>query len=106
MIFHDPNVKARFNYDSKQYSYQKHPGLVRIRPMHLNDSRCDSSSAEAGVLMTIADHGPTPPVGGTHNHRQSASPKHYCTMYPSGKRDPVSHPRTRSAPNGPIVGNM
>ncbi|GBM09754.1 hypothetical protein AVEN_101800-1 [Araneus ventricosus] len=47
--------------------------------VHLNDSRCDSSRGEAGVLMAITGYGLTPPVGGTHFHRQRTSPNHYCT---------------------------
>ncbi|GBL74742.1 hypothetical protein AVEN_243612-1 [Araneus ventricosus] len=34
------------------------------RPGTLNDSRYNSSSTEAGVLVAITKHGPTPPVGG------------------------------------------
>ncbi|GBM20254.1 hypothetical protein AVEN_216670-1 [Araneus ventricosus] len=60
-------------------SYQNHPSLARSRPVHLNNSRCDSSSTRAGVLIPITGHGPTPPLGGTQNHLQRASPKYYCT---------------------------
>ncbi|GBM96618.1 hypothetical protein AVEN_202570-1 [Araneus ventricosus] len=67
--------------------------------MHPNDSRFDSSSAEARVLKNITGHGPIPPVGGTHYHRQRTSPSH-CThqgsetqfIYPA-----ASQPRTRGA---------
>ncbi|GBM04319.1 hypothetical protein AVEN_217329-1 [Araneus ventricosus] len=55
--------------------YQNHPS----RLMHPNDSRFDSSSAEARVLKNITVHGPIPPIGGTHYHRQRTSPSHYCT---------------------------
>ncbi|GBO16812.1 hypothetical protein AVEN_61164-1 [Araneus ventricosus] len=36
---------------------------------HVNDSHCNSTSTEAGVLTAITDHSPTPPEGGTHCHR-------------------------------------
>ncbi|GBN47134.1 hypothetical protein AVEN_141789-1, partial [Araneus ventricosus] len=39
-------------------------------PRLVNESRCDSSSAEAGVLVVITGHGPTPPEGGTYYHRR------------------------------------
>ncbi|GBN38277.1 hypothetical protein AVEN_219718-1 [Araneus ventricosus] len=41
--------------------------------MYLSDGHCNSSSAEAGVLMAITGHGPTPPGGAS----------------PPGKRDPA-----------------
>ncbi|GBO09835.1 hypothetical protein AVEN_150754-1, partial [Araneus ventricosus] len=37
---------------------------VRL-PGTSNDSRCYSSSTEAGVLVAITDHSPSPPVGDT-----------------------------------------
>ncbi|GBM91582.1 hypothetical protein AVEN_209410-1 [Araneus ventricosus] len=40
-----------------------HPALPR-HPGNLNDSRCNSSSTEAGVLVAITGHGPTPLEGG------------------------------------------
>ncbi|GBL77925.1 hypothetical protein AVEN_143259-1 [Araneus ventricosus] len=58
--------------------------------MHLSDGRCNSSSTEAGVLTAITRHGPTPPEGGTHYHRQRASPSHYCTL--RGSKNPLSYP--------------
>ncbi|GBM06115.1 hypothetical protein AVEN_265173-1 [Araneus ventricosus] len=33
-----------------------------------NDSHCNGSSTEAGVLVVITGHDPTPPVGGTYYH--------------------------------------
>ncbi|GBM34884.1 Thymosin beta [Araneus ventricosus] len=51
--------------------------------MHLSDGRCNSSSAEAGVLVAIASHGSTLPVGGTH-------PSHYCTH--QGSEIPLTYP--------------
>ncbi|GBL97670.1 hypothetical protein AVEN_49169-1 [Araneus ventricosus] len=57
--------------------YPNHLDLTRSRSVHLNDSCCDSLSAEAGVLMAITGHGPTPPVGGTPYERQWASLSHY-----------------------------
>ncbi|GBM45948.1 hypothetical protein AVEN_170418-1, partial [Araneus ventricosus] len=35
--------------------------------------------AEAGDLVAITDHSPTPFEGGPHYHRQKASHNHYCT---------------------------
>ncbi|GBL75957.1 hypothetical protein AVEN_234282-1 [Araneus ventricosus] len=43
---------------------------TRSRPAHLNDSHCNSSSSEAGILVALTGHGSTPPVGGTHYYRQ------------------------------------
>ncbi|GBM96632.1 hypothetical protein AVEN_15665-1 [Araneus ventricosus] len=57
-----------------------HPGL-------LNDSRCNSSSIEAGVLVAITGHGPNPPVGGTYYHWwRDPSP---AITIPQGKREPA-----------------
>ncbi|GBN31850.1 hypothetical protein AVEN_51558-1, partial [Araneus ventricosus] len=39
-------------------------------PRTLNDSRCDSPSTEAGVLIAIIGHGPTAPDGGTYYHQK------------------------------------
>ncbi|GBM97500.1 hypothetical protein AVEN_82520-1 [Araneus ventricosus] len=46
----------------------------------LNDSRCNNSSTEAGVLAAITGHGPTPPEGGTYYRwrRDSRRPQ-YCS---------------------------
>ncbi|GBL55970.1 hypothetical protein AVEN_70506-1, partial [Araneus ventricosus] len=33
-----------------------------------NDSRCNSSSTEAGVFVASTGHGPSPPVGCTNYH--------------------------------------
>ncbi|GBL77711.1 hypothetical protein AVEN_152930-1 [Araneus ventricosus] len=55
-------------------SYQNHPDLARSRPLCLSVSRCNTSSVEAGVAVSITRHGETPPVGGMHYHRQRASP--------------------------------
>ncbi|GBN04474.1 hypothetical protein AVEN_84043-1 [Araneus ventricosus] len=70
--------------------------------MYLSDRRCNNSSAEAGVLTGILDHGSTPPEGGTHYRRRStrASPSHYYTL--RGNENPLtypaaSHPCTRGA---------
>ncbi|GBL72721.1 hypothetical protein AVEN_127956-1, partial [Araneus ventricosus] len=52
---------------------------IRSRPVYL-------SGGEAGVLMAVADHISTPPVGGRHYHRQRASPNHYCTHQGSETR--------------------
>ncbi|GBM06015.1 hypothetical protein AVEN_49404-1 [Araneus ventricosus] len=56
------------------HSYLNHPGLARSRPVHLSDGRCNSSSAEAGGLLSITGHGPTPPAGSTHYHWQRQAP--------------------------------
>ncbi|GBM13468.1 hypothetical protein AVEN_40408-1 [Araneus ventricosus] len=69
--------------------------------MYLSDGSCNSSSAEAGVLIVITDRGPISPEGGTHYHRQWAS--HYCTL--RGRETPLSntaaiHPSTRGGPQG------
>ncbi|GBM69130.1 hypothetical protein AVEN_6361-1 [Araneus ventricosus] len=37
-------------------------------PMYLSEHRCNSSSAEAGVLLAFTGHGPTSPESGTHYH--------------------------------------
>ncbi|GBM48178.1 hypothetical protein AVEN_138308-1 [Araneus ventricosus] len=34
----------------------------------MNNSLCNSSSTEAGVLVAITGHGPTPSEGGTYYH--------------------------------------
>ncbi|GBM03039.1 hypothetical protein AVEN_14551-1 [Araneus ventricosus] len=60
-----------------------HPGLARSRPVYRSDGRCNSSSAEAGVLMAITGQGLTPPVVGTHYHR------HQPLLYRPGKQDPT-----------------
>ncbi|GBL87461.1 hypothetical protein AVEN_118393-1 [Araneus ventricosus] len=58
--------------------------------MQLNDSRCNSSSAEAGVLVDITGHGQTPPARDTHSHQQRANPSHYCTH--QGSETPLNFP--------------
>ncbi|GBN75700.1 hypothetical protein AVEN_3401-1 [Araneus ventricosus] len=52
----------------------------------MNGTRYNSSSTEAGVLVAIAGHGPTPPVGCTCYHRReiTQSPP---LLYPQEKRD-------------------
>ncbi|GBM62375.1 hypothetical protein AVEN_255735-1 [Araneus ventricosus] len=82
-------------------SYRDHLDLARSRPVQLSDNRCDSSSAQAGVLVAITGQGPTPPEGGTHYHRQRARLSYYSTH--QGSETPLiypaaSHPRTRGAP--------
>ncbi|GBM05763.1 hypothetical protein AVEN_55848-1 [Araneus ventricosus] len=86
----------------------KHPDLVLGRAVHLNNSRCDSSSAEAGVAMVVTDHGRTFSVGGTHYHWQRG-PNRYCTL--QGSETPLtylaaSHPCTRPSPRGPNTGDV
>ncbi|GBN70069.1 hypothetical protein AVEN_233062-1 [Araneus ventricosus] len=70
-----------------------HPGL-------LNDSRCNSSSTEAGVLMAISGHGPTPPEGGSYcNWRVDLDPHHYYTHRQERESAYLSSGiRTRGAP--------
>ncbi|GBN55076.1 hypothetical protein AVEN_55421-1 [Araneus ventricosus] len=70
----------------------------------LNDSRCNGSSTDAGVLAAITGHGPTLPVGGTYYHWRVVT-RPPPLLFPQEKRDPVtyqaaSHPRARSAPWG------
>ncbi|GBL88506.1 hypothetical protein AVEN_159092-1 [Araneus ventricosus] len=86
--------------------YKNHADLAQSRPVYRSDGRCNSSSAEVGVLMAITGCNPTPSVGGTQYH-QRASPNHYCTH--QGSKMPLtyaatSHPRTRGAPSGTVGG--
>ncbi|GBL85699.1 hypothetical protein AVEN_193152-1 [Araneus ventricosus] len=79
----------------------KIPRPSRSRAVYLSDGRCNSSSAEAGVLTAITGHEPNPPEGGTHCHRQRASPSHYYTH--QGSETPLifpaaPHPLTRGVP--------
>ncbi|GBN81056.1 Mariner Mos1 transposase [Araneus ventricosus] len=68
-------LSIRWDYNS----YRNHPDIARSHPAYLSDGRCNSSSAEAGVLTAIKGNGPTPPRGGMHCHRQRVSPNYYCT---------------------------
>ncbi|GBN53893.1 hypothetical protein AVEN_107912-1 [Araneus ventricosus] len=71
------------------------------RPVYLNDSRCDSSGAEAGVLMAITGHSSDPSRRRHELYRQRARPSHYCTHRGSETQatyPEASHPCTRSAP--------
>ncbi|GBN16763.1 hypothetical protein AVEN_145095-1 [Araneus ventricosus] len=77
-------------------SYQNQPDLARSSAVYLSDGRCNSSSAEAGVLTAIIVHGPTPPVGGTHYHQKRASPNHYCIHH--GRETPVTYPAASHPP--------
>ncbi|GBO16293.1 hypothetical protein AVEN_15801-1 [Araneus ventricosus] len=70
-------------------SYRNYSDLARSRPVCLNDGRCNSSRAEAGVLAAITGHGPALPVGGTHYHWQMESPSHYCTQ--QGSEIPLTY---------------
>ncbi|GBM58873.1 hypothetical protein AVEN_87164-1 [Araneus ventricosus] len=54
----------------------------------MNDDHCNSSSAQAGVLMAISGHGPTLPQARTINGSGQAQP----LLYPPGKRDPAYCP--------------
>ncbi|GBN97695.1 hypothetical protein AVEN_67822-1 [Araneus ventricosus] len=70
--------------------------------MCLNDGRCNSSRAEAGVLADITGHGPALPVGGTHYHGQMESPSHYCTH--QGSEIPLSYQAATHPHDHPPVG--
>ncbi|GBL95946.1 hypothetical protein AVEN_227167-1, partial [Araneus ventricosus] len=70
-------------------------------PGSLNDSRCDSLSTEAEVLVAITCHGPTPPEGGSYYQRSEVT-RSPPLLYPQGSETPptytaASHPRTRGA---------
>ncbi|GBL79747.1 hypothetical protein AVEN_18267-1 [Araneus ventricosus] len=76
--------------------------------MYRSDGRCNSSSPEAGVVMAVTGHGPTPLEGSTDYHRQRASPSYYCTH--QGSETPftylaASHLRTRGASSGTTRGS-
>ncbi|GBO35707.1 hypothetical protein AVEN_182999-1 [Araneus ventricosus] len=68
-----------------------------MHPGHLNDSRCNRSSTEAGVLLTC--HGPAPPEGGRYYHWCRDSEPH-CTIPPGEASSclPIRH--IYSAPVG------
>ncbi|GBM84428.1 hypothetical protein AVEN_203882-1 [Araneus ventricosus] len=53
-----------------------------------NDSRCDNSSTEAGVLIVITGHDPNLHEGGTYYHRREAT-RTPSLLYQRGKRDPA-----------------
>ncbi|GBN59537.1 hypothetical protein AVEN_106969-1 [Araneus ventricosus] len=57
----------------------------------LNDSLCNISSTEAGVLVAITDHDPTHPVGGTYYHWKE-DPRPSPILYSPGKREPTYLP--------------
>ncbi|GBM08707.1 hypothetical protein AVEN_52780-1 [Araneus ventricosus] len=67
----------------------------------VNNSRCNSSSSETGVLVAVTGHGPTPP-GGVHTITGGVTPSHhYCTLRRSENLLTylaASHPRTRCPP--------
>ncbi|GBM02177.1 hypothetical protein AVEN_190598-1 [Araneus ventricosus] len=79
-----------------------HPALP-LHPGNLNDSHCDSSITEVGVLVTIPSHGPTPHEGGTCYHWWRAA-RPTLLLYPPYKReaaylsDGLSYPCTPAAP--------
>ncbi|GBM22106.1 hypothetical protein AVEN_266470-1 [Araneus ventricosus] len=66
-------------------SYRNHSSLDRSRSVDLSDGRCNSSSAEAGVLMTITGNVPTLSKGGSFYHLQRARPNHYCSHVQEGE---------------------
>ncbi|GBO30331.1 hypothetical protein AVEN_83298-1 [Araneus ventricosus] len=49
-----------------QGSHRVTPVIPAGVPGSLNDCRRDSSSTEAGILVAITGHGPTPPEGGAY----------------------------------------
>ncbi|GBL89739.1 hypothetical protein AVEN_104677-1 [Araneus ventricosus] len=72
----------------------------------VNDSLCNSSSTEAGVLMAITGHGPAPPEGDRHYHLRSNTTLTFSVpakrsenplAYPA-----ASDPRTRGATPGGV----
>ncbi|GBL94261.1 hypothetical protein AVEN_16788-1 [Araneus ventricosus] len=83
-------------------AYRNHLDPAGKRPVYLNDGRCNSSNAEARVLVAISGHSPTPPVEGTHYRPQKASSSHYCNHQESetSLTYPACHPRTRGVPQG------
>ncbi|GBN92116.1 hypothetical protein AVEN_18891-1 [Araneus ventricosus] len=68
-------------------SYQHHPDLARCRPMHLNDSCFNSSSAEAGVLVATTGHSPTPSC--MRHALSPAEDKPNPLLNPQGNQDPT-----------------
>ncbi|GBM57586.1 hypothetical protein AVEN_85450-1 [Araneus ventricosus] len=54
----------------------------------LNDSRCNRSSTEAGILMAITGHGSTPPEGGTYYHLKGVTQPPRL-LNPSKEREPA-----------------
>ncbi|GBO21520.1 hypothetical protein AVEN_76743-1 [Araneus ventricosus] len=78
-------------------------------PGNLNDSRCNRLITEAGVLVVITSHSPTPPVGSTYIHWRMDSRLTPQLLYPTRSKNPLtyfvaSHPRTRGAPRWEGVG--
>ncbi|GBL77268.1 hypothetical protein AVEN_41722-1 [Araneus ventricosus] len=72
-----------------------------VQCIYLNVSRCYSSSVEAGVLVAINGHGPTPLVGGMQYYRQWVGPSRYCAHQGSETQlnyPPASNPRIRGIP--------
>ncbi|GBN98728.1 Techylectin-5A [Araneus ventricosus] len=55
----------------------------------LNDSLCNSSSTEAGVLIVITELDPKPPEGGTYYHWWEVT-RPSLLLYPQGKREPFN----------------
>ncbi|GBM45686.1 hypothetical protein AVEN_237923-1 [Araneus ventricosus] len=72
---------------SQSYGNRATPALP-LHPGFLNDSRCNSSSIEAGVLVAFTGHDPTPPERSTYYHwwRVTRPP---LLLYPPGKREPA-----------------
>ncbi|GBN42339.1 hypothetical protein AVEN_71253-1 [Araneus ventricosus] len=69
----------------------------------LKNGRHDSSGTEAGDLLPITGHGPTPSEGGTFRHRSGGnSTTHHSNAHQGSENLPTypvaSHPRTRGAP--------
>ncbi|GBM18500.1 hypothetical protein AVEN_252282-1 [Araneus ventricosus] len=59
----DPKGQGRYLKRGKAHT-RVTPVMPIDVPGTLNDSRCDNSNTEAGVLVAIAGHGPTPSKGG------------------------------------------
>ncbi|GBL83635.1 hypothetical protein AVEN_196454-1 [Araneus ventricosus] len=65
--------------------------VTPLLPWHsgtLNDSRCNSSSTETGVIAAITGHRPTPPEGGTYYHRWEVT-RPLPLLHPQEKREPT-----------------
>ncbi|GBN51689.1 hypothetical protein AVEN_242126-1 [Araneus ventricosus] len=69
-------MNRRVNFTQKYYVvenviYRNFKRVISILPWHsgtLNDSHCNSSTTESGVLDAITGHGSTSPEGRTYYH--------------------------------------
>ncbi|GBO30894.1 hypothetical protein AVEN_259627-1 [Araneus ventricosus] len=99
-------MNRRVNFTQKYYvavTYRNFKRVISILPWHsgtLNDSHCNSSTTESGVLVAITGHGPTRPEGGTYYHLWGNTTA--TTTVPRRSENPLiymaaSHPRTHSS---------